>query len=538
MGASIRVLRADDFTGGLNLRADPFQLGRSESPDLLNVDIDPRGGFSSRGGMERLNTSAIGSLSAGTFTPKKMVVWHTATPQVLVAANSKVFFTASTAFTDTTITTTAAHGASFAPWSGTTQVMYVATGSGGVVCKWDGATKTALTASATAAWQDSYASPSGTHAPKANHIASHGGRMWVASTDENGTAFPDRIRFSHENFPESWREVDYIDVVDGGSGITALVPLGEALYVFKKSSIHVIFGNDESTFQMQLVTNQLGCWSPSAITANERGLMFFSWPDGVFELTSNGITDLFGALRPLIDEQLFSEANLVNLHVGFANRRLWVSIPQGSSATASYTYVFDQSLGQRGAWTKFQVAGGGGVACVVDFETAAGARFPLACHPTEPYVLKVDQPSLVNDSVTGTPTAFTSFYTTRWNDAGVISQRKMWRRPDVLAHQTGANTTLLCEAFHDWEESATKRSFAVTVNGAGTGMLWEPTGSEPDIYPGWDQALWGASNTGLVLTRGANLGLARSVQLKFTGPGTAAWGISSISYKYQPRKVR
>ena len=33
-----------DFTGGLNLRADQFNLGVSESPTLLNVDVDPRGG--------------------------------------------------------------------------------------------------------------------------------------------------------------------------------------------------------------------------------------------------------------------------------------------------------------------------------------------------------------------------------------------------------------------------------------------------------------------------------------------------------------
>jgi len=31
----LSLLRTDDFTGGINLRADPFQLGDNESPDLL-----------------------------------------------------------------------------------------------------------------------------------------------------------------------------------------------------------------------------------------------------------------------------------------------------------------------------------------------------------------------------------------------------------------------------------------------------------------------------------------------------------------------
>lgn len=38
--AQILLERYDDFTGGLNLRADQFLLARNESPDMLNVEID------------------------------------------------------------------------------------------------------------------------------------------------------------------------------------------------------------------------------------------------------------------------------------------------------------------------------------------------------------------------------------------------------------------------------------------------------------------------------------------------------------------
>ena len=61
--------RYDDFTGGLNLRADQFQLAKNESPDMLNVEIDPRGGVFSRGGMHRLNTTAVN----GTWGPATFV---------------------------------------------------------------------------------------------------------------------------------------------------------------------------------------------------------------------------------------------------------------------------------------------------------------------------------------------------------------------------------------------------------------------------------------------------------------------------------
>jgi len=96
----LSLLRTDDFTGGLNLRADPFQLGRTESPDLLNVDIDPRGGLTVRGGMTKLNTSAISSIANGSFTPKALYAWDNVTPQVLLSANNNVYSATTTAFTN------------------------------------------------------------------------------------------------------------------------------------------------------------------------------------------------------------------------------------------------------------------------------------------------------------------------------------------------------------------------------------------------------------------------------------------------------
>jgi hypothetical protein len=37
----LEPLNLMDFTGGINLRRNQFQLADNESPDLLNVDIDP-----------------------------------------------------------------------------------------------------------------------------------------------------------------------------------------------------------------------------------------------------------------------------------------------------------------------------------------------------------------------------------------------------------------------------------------------------------------------------------------------------------------
>lgn len=532
----LRVLRTDDFTGGLNLRADPFQLGENESPDLLNVDIDPRGGFSSRGAFTRINTSAIGSIAAGSFTAEKLYSWQTGTPQLMVAANGKVFYSTGGNFTDTTIATTFADGASFAPWSGASIALYVACGNGAAqMAKWDGSTRTLLTACATGQWQDSLASPTGTHMPKADLVASHVDRLWVANTVENGTAYPNRVRFSHPNFPESWRELDYIDIVGGGSGITALVPFGDALMVFKQNSVHAIYGYDTDTIQVQMLTGSVGTPSSHTVCVTEAGLYFFDWPDGVFFFDGRQFRDVFVPIRPLIQSGVVNGTKLSKVWLGKMANRVWLSLPTGSANDPDVTYLFDPSIN---AWTRYQLADGSGVAAVCDFVESGGTQRYVALHPTSPYCLQL-RADVFQDDIAGTPAGYPSHYTTRWHDAGVISAKKMWRRPDLVVKQPTTDVTLTVQVYHNWEEASARRIHQLVVSGAGTNSLqWNAIGSEPDGIPGWGEAEWGAGAEGATFERGSNLGLARSVQLKISGPLAKEWGVNSISYKYIPRKVR
>ena len=537
VSSQVSVLRTDDFTGGLNLRADAFQLGRNESPDLLNVEIDPRGGFQMRRGIQRWNTSAVGAIGAGLFTPKRLWVWESATPQVLVAANSKIFYATAGTFTDTTIATTAAHGASFAAWSGTSRFVYIANGSASTGAKWSGSAATALTASGVGQWQESFASPTGVHMPKADHCATHQNRVWVANTVEDGTSFPDRVRWSHPLFPESWRSADYIDIPDGGSGITALVSFGETLLVFKKRSVHAIYGFDNDTWSRVQLTARLGTISPQTVAVSEGRVYFFCWPDGLFTFDGRNFEDAFERLRPMINTNTLNDAGTAGIHVGLINRRIWVSVPVGSASTSTYSYVMDPTL--NGAWVRFQLAGGvAGVACGADYATSSGSRLFLACHPTEPYVLQVDVNNAVQDNLTGSLASFDSYYVTRWQDTGSVSNLKMWRRPDMIVKQVPVSTTLTLQAFYDWNDGTVKRTSTVAITPTGSAGKWAATAAEPDANPGWGQMTWGAAQSGSKLVNASNLGLCRAVQLKVAGPGGAFWGVDSISYKYNPRKVR
>lgn len=127
--AGINIFQQQDFTGGLNLRSDQFQLADNESPDMLNVEIDPRGGVFSRGGMQRINSTAV----SGTWTPQKLTPFYGTTPHVMLTTATKVYKSTGSNFsvlqwnnggTPTDVTANSSHGPCLAVWGDT---LYIST---------------------------------------------------------------------------------------------------------------------------------------------------------------------------------------------------------------------------------------------------------------------------------------------------------------------------------------------------------------------------------------------------------------------------
>lgn len=547
----INTIVVNDFTGGLNLRADAFQLADNESPDMQNVDVDPRGGFSSRGGIVEYSTAAVGGASAGAFTPRRLFPWDGAAKHLMVAANDKVFWTADGTVSASIATTDNPYGASFAPWAvGANSFVYIACGHGYSAIKWNGTATTTLTDSGTGAWQDSYASPTGTHMPRANLVASHLDRLWVADTKENTTVYPNRIRWSHPSIAESWREDDYIDVVGGGSGITAIVPFGDQLLIFKKHAVFALLGYDEETFQLVPLTTEIGAVNAQCVAATEQAVFFFSWPDGLFVFNGTGFTDLFVPLRPLLQTGEITETSMAGVYVSFCDRRVFVSLPVGvdptdietynqagvtyDSASTKYggntrastptaTFVWDSTIREGGAWTKYVTGDGYGFGPAVDFIQSSGARIPVAAHVYQPALLKIDQEGVHTDTFRGTTYAFDSYYVTRWQDAQNTSAKKFWRRPEMVVRQLGHSTTIDVDVYHNWNRSTADRTFSIQLDAR-------------DIGGGYDS--WVMPDLGSDLAKGNNLGLANSVQLKISSPGSDPWGVNAITFKFNPRRVR
>ena len=530
--ASLQVVRQDDFTGGLNLRADQFQLGPNESPRMLNVEIDPRGGVFSRGAMRRINNSSI----AAHWFPKNMFSFYGEVYYAMLSTGSSggvdgsVYYSNGSDFSNLSIPVGYEHGASFAPWGKT---LFITGGPTKVSHKWNGTTKTALTSSGPV-WQNSYSTPTITpeYFPQAAHSITHAGKIFVANTRENGVPRPNVIRWSHPNNPTNWAEQDFIEINDGGQEITGLASFGGHILVFKNNAVYAIFGYDSDTFQVVEVSRNVGAATPHAFCTTERGVYFFSYPDGLMLYNGTTIVDVFEPIRPAIIEGHINAAAIDEVYVNYINRRIWVSVPYSETSTFSYpttTFVYDPSVSQRGAWLMFNTGDERGIAGGCTFILESGQQRHLAAHATSPYVLSVDEYNNSYDNITGTEQQFASRYRTRWMDAGSYSQKKMWRRPDVVIKQAQTDSTLTFDIFSDYEESTTTKSYSIEIPNAGSGMLWGVSK--------WAEAAWGASNYGSQIVNGRSIGLAKAIQVEFSGSAGAKWGINSLTMKYNPRKV-
>lgn len=542
MARRIHALAVTDFTGGLNLSGDPFQLAENESPDMLNVEIDARGGLRSREGWIRTSGTAI---NVTPWAPKMLRRFYSSSGNrfVLLCNSTKVLWSSDGAsWTVMThsggdIATTAVHGSSFIPWN---TALYVVPGASATASyKWTGANPaTALTVSGSgspAAWQNDYSAPVGGHMPKANFAAAHAGYAFVASTNEAGTAYVNRVRWSHPNSPENWAAADFIDILDGGDGITALVPFGDNLLIFKRTSVWALYGNDADTWQLVNVTRQLGVSHQTMVARSEDAVWFFDWPQGLFRYSaSDGIRDLFVPLRSMLSDGAVNAAAVKDgkVFVNFINRRLWLSLPYSTTNAATEvtrSFVYDPVVGVGGAWVVHQSADGYGIGSGVDFLSSTDQRVTLAVHPTQKYVLQVEKEDQASDAVTAATEPFTSFIRTGWLTAAVPTQKKLWRRPDFVTKRQAVAQTLSVEVFKDFDQRSPAKSFQFGVDTTGGGAWGTGT---------WGTGVWGSAGDANDIDRGAMLGQAKAVQLRVSGTAGVPWGLNAVVFKFIYRRLR
>ena len=537
----VQALNLVDFTGGLNLRADAFELGDSESPDIVNVDIDPRGGFFSRKGWERWNSSSI----AATWDPRSMFVHEIAngTDYVFVANDGGVLVSTNGAFDPVEIglspiaVSADHHLADFASWG---DQCFMACGVDEQMVRWETSGSVYLNQANSGTFTE-YTSPSNDVGPSCEFIASHAGYMFAAYTKENTDTHPHRLRWSHPNNPTAWHADDYIDIKEGGGPITGIVPRRDHLLIFKPSSVWALFGYDSNSWQLVNVTREVGVPHRQAIARSETTVFFFSWPAGVYAISdANYPVEVSAQLRPLFESAEFNTGQVSEIWLGWLKNRLWVAVPYcknyaGASIpapTARTIYVFDPSLGSNGAWTSYKGCNNSALGPFAQggFGGGSGDNRAFACAREVSSVVRVDELDQAIDNLDGTSQGFLTRYLSRWVDAGWPSLKKQWRSPDLIVEEKDATYDLSISVFRDYDSRSAARQRTLTVAASTPGAIW---GSFS-----WGEADWGAGGAGTRLERGPSFGPAASVQLLFEGEDSKAWGVNGLVLKYIPRRLR
>lgn len=550
---SIQIFEQKDFTGGLNLRSDQFQLADNESPEMLNVEVDPRGGVFSRGGMARINTANV----SGTWNPQKLFTFDSAFGRKLLLANhNKIYNYVSPDFatikngTGADITASGFHGFCVASWGQTLYMVCGNTGTqGGFV--WDGlnaAVSLGPSGSSPNAWQSRSSAPAG-KIPQAEHVVVHANKLFVANTREATVTHPNRIRWSDEALPTNWVQSDYIDIFGGGAEITGMAVVNGVLAIFKEKAIYVLYGYSsvigDEDFRLVQVSNDIGCSNHNAMVATESGIFFYSARKGLFFFDGTNLNNIFEPMRSAFDLGFINNAAPNAVSVSALGRRIWLSLPYSTDGSApenpTINLVYDPSLG---SYTMFKTADGYGVVDGIDYRLDSGEEWRLMCHPTVPAVLRVDRFGLDHDKILagGVESGFETVYRTKWFDAGSYMQRKMFRRPDFVMRETDTPQNITVDVYHDYQESdgSEKRSFVLGLEPTSTGMLWGDSwatlvAGSSTLYEG---SVWSNDTLGGSIKTAKNLGLCKTVQLRFTGESNKPWGINSIGYKWVPRRVK
>lgn len=549
-----RILTAamNDFQGGLNLNADPFQLGKNATADCLNVDFDPLGGFAQRDAAVRINTTGL------TSKPKSMWGYYTpdgSTRYAMVQQGNSVAYGTGGNFTQAgagapfDVTTTGVmHGATFRnPQSLLSAVtaanVYIQRNAEQRAVRWDGSTFSALVDPAVSpvSWSPTIGTQTYGRMPKAKFITAHRNYVFVAHVTEDTKVHSSRIRWSHNGQPEDWRVQDYIDIEPAaGDAITGIASWNDRLLIFKNNAVFMLLGYDQDTFEVVNVSRTVGAVSQEAIAVCENGVFFFSWPEGVYFYNGRGLEDMFGDLRPMLEDGTVDRSQRGLISLIWLKQRLYLNVPTDITKTNNTeTYVFDPALTSRGAWTRYQFNGYGLVTgmewtppsydskwlAVWDYGGASNNDWRVV-------ELHVNQS---DDQYATDHVPISTRYQTPWMDLGSAAVVKSWRRP-VLVLRGGIDYDLSFTLYTDYDNTVPVKSFTSgTAGTTGSPLVWD-SGL-------WDVNVWGAdSGQAQEVVKADRLGRAIAVSLLVQGPNTLAtaarWGVNSITWKYIPKRIR
>lgn len=540
MARNVQLTQLRDFTGGLNLRADPFQLHPNESPSLMDVDVDPRGGVRLRNG-----TSFIagpydeGAANVSPRFDRMFAHYTTSTYNVLACsiqdANGMQIFALDTSGAMVAVTTTPVNTILDAAQFGSYTYLH-----SGVEQPWRWTPS--VFNQVTAPGFSEFDAPTDNRMPVGQVAAAFQNHYFIANLYESATNYRSRVRFSHPGYAERWRSSDWFDVDPrDGDAITALRAFSDHLVIFKQRSMHMLVGYGWDSWSRQPISMDVGAVHQQAVTSTPNGLFFWNNVHGLMRWDGRSVESVFDPLKPLIDEGTFNVSRSDEVHVSaMEGGRVWVVLPVGSG-TEMNTYVYDPSLGRNGAWTRYSFGPtailhatpvSGDHRCWGAF-TDSTNQLSWTVDLSDPTV-STDELTIVSDGLgwwtAGPTTVIPAHYQTSWVDAGNAAVKKRWRRVRHALYAEG-QVNLTVQVYRDYNQTSSTSSWGEVIG----------TTASESVYgtATYGTSTYGSDDSPIDLEVAAPLGLCNAVSLRYTAlTATSRWGVDAIVFPFTPKKIR
>ena len=524
--ARIQLEHQRDFTGGLNVNDDPYNLAPNESFDLANVDIDRRGGFAIRRGSRRhINTTT--GLSAdidSIYTYMDMSGVH----HVIAAALGQVRYWTNPTWTQLLAAPAGGETTRFVEMRGDLYIIRPATTA--TVQKWNGTG--AATSLAEPAYNDSIAAPNDGNFPRCKVAAVHNGVMFcgnLLNDTLDSAAHPSRIRWSHPGKPEDWRTNDWIDIdpEDGCGEITALVEMGDRLVVFKERAVYAVHGFPPEGFSVTNVTKEAGTPSPFSLCVNEETIYFWDAIRGAYSLSPQSLKWIMRPIFPFIDDKHIDLAD-TDIRAAFHNDRVWFGVnwqvdPYDNTRVG---LVWAPYVGKEGCWTLHSKS----YTALRRLHEDGGECMLLGGSGL--FVMELDIDDFYYDENTaGVQSRIDAHYTTRWFDGQNPALRKRFKRSIIVVGRN-ANQEFHVDVFKDYDPTHVQRSFSMFTDVNGTEGVWDVSD--------WDEVVW-ADEIGeaSMILKGSPLGTGTAKALRFSNITAGVdWRVHGLTMKWIPKLIR
>jgi hypothetical protein len=273
--------------GGLNLTADPLEVGAAGARDIKNVRLDAPGKLLTRGGFDTLNSTTLASVVGFVGVPMtdgstRYVSFSTSGQTV------RVYDAGLTTHSDQT------------PISGTF--------TGGVVVT-EGAARLARSDAEILVVPPGFVSGTSVGTPRARLLGLTGvsGRYVAAYARIGAAPLRYRVHFSAPGDSETWGSTDFVDLwEDDGGSIRGIATFRNLVFVFKDRRFAVFYGESTDAdggaiFNYHGVDVGIGCAYEHGAVTGPDGVYFIAVDGGIYRTVGDAPTLISGPIQPVFD---------------------------------------------------------------------------------------------------------------------------------------------------------------------------------------------------------------------------------------------